>query len=286
MAVTIIGDAFIDIVVPIYGIKPEETYHRNISISCGGTANVAIQVSKLGEEVRFMGKVGDDALGSYFRRNLQNNGVTDFTFVDKNYPTGLCVSLFDEDGERSMIASRGANDCLTRDEIKSCLDQVLKSKIVYFSGYSLVNNPEPIIYAITECQRNCEVWFNPGAPNIVVSSINSVIQELVDVLILNLAEARSITQGDEISMIVAQLEQIVELSVVTLGKKGCVVSKRGECVELPMRDIVSGVDTTGAGDAFAAGFIVGRMRNMSELGCAKLANEVAANFLQGKMVKR
>ena len=285
MAVTIIGDAFIDIVVPIYGIKPGETYHRNMSISCGGTANVAVQVAKLDEEVGFMGKVGDDALGLYFRKNLRNNKVKDFTFVDKNHPTGLCVSLFYESGEQGMIANRGANDYLTRVETASYLKQVLKSKIVYFSGYSLVNNPETVTYTMKECRPNCEVWFNPGAPNIVESSTKSLVHELVDVLILNLAEAKSITQEDEISEIAAKLGQMAELSVVTLGKNGCVVSGTGEWTQLPINDLVTGVDTTGAGDAFAAGFIAGKMRNISEFKCAKLANEVAANFLRQKVVR-
>ena len=137
-----------------------------------------------------------------------------------------------------------------------------------------------------KCRSNCGVWFNPGAPNIAGSSTNSLIHELVDVLILNLAEARSITQENEISEIAGKLEKMVELSVITLGSEGCIVSSKGEWVKVPATDIVSEVDTTGAGDTFAAGFIVGKLRNLSDLECAKMANEVAVNYLRKKEEKK
>ena len=282
MNITVIGDAFIDIVVPIYGIKPGETYYKNISVSCGGTANVAVQVARLGEQAKFLGRVGNDALGSYFKKNLKDNCVADFTFSDSDHSTGLCISLLYEEGERTLVASRGANDYLTKSELKSELGEILKSKIVYFSGYSLLNNSEAVLYAMTECRKSCEIWFNPGAPNIIKDSFKEVIHNLVNVLILNLDEAKSITKRDDIGEIVAELGKAVSLSIITLGKEGCIVTKGKEWIQVPLSNLIQDADITGAGDAFAAGFIVGRLRGMDETECANLAHRVAANFLMEK----
>ena len=282
MSVTIIGDAFVDIVVPIHDIKPGETYHRNISFTRGGTAKVAVQVAKLGEEAKFIGRVGNDVLGLYFKKSLRDNGVKDLTLSDENYPTGLCVSLVHRDGERTMIVSRGANDYLTSHELDGLFTEISKSKIVYFSGYSLVNSSNVIRYAMKECCKKCEIWFNPGAPNIITESFKEIIVEFADTLILNLDEVKSITKRAKTEAIVAELEKMVGLSVITLSREGCIVTRGEESIPVSPNNLVDNCDTTGAGDAFSAGFIVGRLRGMDEVECARLGHRAAADFLIGK----
>lgn len=282
MLVTVIGDALIDITVPVSGIKPGDTYHRDISVSCGGTANVAIQIAKLGEKVTLVGRVGNDPLGLYFVDNLKKNGVSDLIFFDNDHPTGLCVSMVYEDGERSMVASRGANDYWSKEEVNTHLDQIIKSRLVCFSGYSLLNNSDTILYLMERCHRKTEVWFNPGAPNLIRDSFQGIIRDFVDVLIMNLDEARSITNKSEINKVRAELEKMVDLSVITLGKAGCIVATGKEWIQAPVDNLIAGADTTGAGDVFSAGFIVGRLRGMDELQCARLGHEVAASFLKEK----
>ena len=161
MSVTVIGDTFIDIIVPVHGIKPGETHHRKMAVLCGGTTNVAVQISKLGGKSKFVGKIGDDAFGKYFRQNLRISGVNDLTFVDKENPTGLCISLCSNNGERTMIANRGANNYLKMGEVRSCIKEITDSKIIYFSGYSLLSrkNSESVLYAIKEChEQNCKIY--------------------------------------------------------------------------------------------------------------------------------
>ena len=282
MSVTVIGDSFVDIIVPISGVNRGETHHRNVAVSCGGTANVAAQVARLGEEAKFVGKLGNDALGSYFWKNLKDSGVKALTLGDNNHFTGLCVSLVYKNGERSMVASRGANDYLTQGELEGLLPEILASRVVYFSGYSLLSNSEVILYAMGQCRGRCEICFNPGAPNLIKDSFPKIIHEFVDTLILNIDEAKSIIGQDKIEGIASGLGNITPLSVITTGSEGCLVIKGKEWTEVPANNIVAGTDTTGAGDAFSAGFIVGRLRQMSEAECARLANNTAANFLKEK----
>lgn len=285
MTVTIIGDSFIDIIVPVFNIKSGNTYQRDIVISCGGTANVAMQISKLGEKAKFIGKIGNDAFGSYFKENLKSNNVKDLTFVDDSRMTGLCISLVDENGERSMITSRGTNDSLTKREIESYINEVLESKIVYFSGYSLLSkqSSESIIYAMEESnEHNCEIYFNPGAPNIITKLFKKIIYNFVDVLILNIEEARKITDKSKVHGILSILDTIVSTTIITMGNDGCVISKDGKHALVPSNNVENVVDTTGAGDAFSAGFIVGKLCNMDTIECAKMGHDVAANFLKEK----
>ena len=284
MTVTVIGDSFIDIIVPVFNIKSGGAYQRDIVISCGGTANVSIQISKLGEKAKFIGKVGTDAFGSYFKENLKSNNVKDLTFVDDTRMTGLCISLVDENGERSMITSRGANDHLTKREIESYINEVLESKIVYFSGYSLLSkqSSESILYTMEESnEHNCEIYFNLGAPNIITKLFKKIIYN-VDVLILNIEEAKKITDKSKVQEILSTLDSIIDTTIITMGNDGCVISEEGKHTHVPSNNVENVVDTTGAGDAFSAGFIVGKLRNRDIIECAKMGHDVAANFLEEK----
>ena len=285
MSVTVIGDAFIDMIVPVQGIKPGETHHRKIITLCGGTANVAVQIAKLGEKSRFVGKVGNDPLGEYFRQNLKLNRVEDLTFVDDENPTGLCTSLVYGNGERTMVANRGANEYLKKEEVRSCIDEITSSKMVYFSGYSLLSkkNAESILYAIEECNKqNCKIYFNPGAPNLIKEDFKQIIYDFVDVLILNIEEAKYMTEKNKIEDIAKSLSEMADTVVITMGEGGCIISKGDEYHHLETEKL-GVLDTTGAGDAFSAGFILGRLRDMNEVKCARLGNEIAANFLKEKM---
>ena len=284
MSVTVIGDAFIDIIVPTQGIKPGETHHRKIMALCGGTANVAVQIAKLGEKSKFVGKVGDDAFGKYFRQNLKINKVKDLTFIDDKNPTGLCVSLSYENGERTMVANRGANDFLKKEKIRSCIDEITDSKIIYFSGYSLLSrkSAESILYAIEECHKqNCKIYFNPGASNLIKEDFKEVISNFIDVLILNMEEAKNMTKRDKIGDILKSLNSMVNTLVITMGEDGCVISEGDSYMQVKTEKL-GALDTTGAGDAFAAGFTVGKLKGKSIVDSAKLGNETAANFLNEK----
>jgi fructokinase len=285
MSVTVIGDAFIDIIVPVQGIKPGETHHRKIITLCGGTANVAVQIAKLGGKAKFVGKVGNDAFGVHFRQNLRINEVEDLTFVDNENPTGLCISMIYENGERMMVANRGANDYLKKEEIRSCIGEIADSKIVYFSGYSFLSpkNAESVLYAIEECHKqNCKIYFNPGAPNLIKENFKEIISNFIGVLILNIEEAKNMTKKNKIEEILKSLNNMVDTMVITIGEAGCVVPKADKYfhIETEKLDVL---DTTGAGDAFAAGFIVGKLRDMEDVECARLGNKVTANFLKKKL---
>ena len=275
-----IGEAFIDIIVPAWSINRGETYHREIKIFVGGLVNVAIEISKMGEEAKYIGKVGDDPFGMFLRQKLRQYGVKDIIFVDHVFPTGLCISLVYEDGERTIIADRGANDNLSIEEIESCIDEIKNSRIAYFSGYSLQRGEtrESVLKCIKDChEHGVEIYFNPGAPNLIKKDFRQIIRNFVDVLILNEDEAKKFARREDINF--ESLNELVDMAMVTRGKDGCTLIKNRKVIDVKTKEIKV-QNTTGAGDAFSAGFIVGRLRGLNEVECAKLGNQTAAKFLE------
>jgi sugar/nucleoside kinase (ribokinase family) len=177
-----------------------------------------------------------------------------------------------------MIASRGANDNITVEDVRQRIDGLKSSRIAYFSGYSLLKEgtKSSILFCMEECRNaGVEIFFNPGAPNLIREDFSKVIKSYVDVLILNQDEATSLCKSEDLR----SLNDLVELAVVTRGEEGCVLVKGREVIEIRTGKINT-KNTTGAGDAFAAGFIVGRLRRLDDTECAKLGNQVASRFLK------
>ena len=279
MSVVVVGEAFVDLIVPVWHVKRGETYHREIRILVGGLANIAVEIAKIGVEAGFIGKIGSEPFGVFLKQALRESGVKDMTFVDPMARTGLCISLVYEDGERTMIADRGANDNLSVEEIEGCMDEIRSSRIAYFSGYSLQQGEtrESVLKCMEYCRKySVKVYFNPGAPNLIKEDFREIIRDLVDVLILNEDEARRLLGY---STKFEDLNELVKLAVVTRGRYGCTLVKNGKAIEVGTKEIKA-QNTTGAGDAFAAGFIIGRLRGLDEVECAKLGNQIAAKFLR------
>jgi len=284
MSVTVFGDAFVDVIVPASNICPGETYYRKSMLVCGGTANVALQIGKLGGKVNFIGKVGDDVFGRFFKNTLEKYNVFDLTCTDNAGPTGTCVSLCFDNNERTLIANRGVNDCFTLDDLHQHSATINESEVFYFSGYSLQSKTlkGDIIDFVSDLQRQCKVFLNPGAPNIIDKPFISLVTDRADCLILNYDEAKRLTFKDNLNSITKDLMDIVPLSVITLGSDGCIISSQDDgCTHAKTKKLIV-PDTTGAGDSFSAGFIFGRICGMNNVEAAMFGNNVAYDFITWK----
>jgi sugar/nucleoside kinase (ribokinase family) len=278
----VVGDAFIDVLVPIHDIRPKGTYQRDVKISYGGTANVAVWISRFGENAKYFGKVGNDPVGHSFIENLKKEKVNDLISIDRKYGTGVCISLISEGGERTMITDRGANDFITIKDVDTYVGKILDSDIGYFSGYSLLSEPtsKSIVYLMKKASKAIEIWFNPGAPNIITEQFNDLIRKYVDVLVLNLDEAKSLTGKNTIDDVIKELERLSDMTILTMGAKECIVSNNKDSIHIPSIKTSKVVDTTGAGDAFAAGFIAGRIRGLNLEECSRMGHEIASRVIQ------
>ena len=282
MRISIFGEAFVDTVVPFYGTKPGETYYRPIKTYPGGLLNIALHLSELGTNVNYFGKVGNDINGKFVGKCMTKANVKKNLFIDEQKPTGICVSLIDQKGDRILIADRGANDNILKKEIDHFLAVNQQSEILYTSGYSLVNaNSRKLFqYLIQKSYENgTQLFFNPGSSNIINEKFRGFIKKYIDVLILNLCEAQVLCQENSIERIYEKIVDFSPTSIITLGGDGCsIITEHGfNCLAVQRKQYS---DTTGAGDAFSAGFMAAKLRGRSNLDSAKFANRIADEHLK------
>ena len=109
-----------------------------------------------------------------------------------------------------------------------------------------------------------------------------IVHDLADVSIMNLDEARAISGRSEMEAVLSELRKVKSLIVITTGRGGCIVLNGKERFHAPIVSSAGKADTTGAGDAFAAGFIIGKLRNLDDAECAASGNKAASSFLRAK----
>ena len=283
--ICVIGDAFIDIIIPKSNlIRGGVVINNDIKMSIGGTANVAIWLSRLGIKSYFIGTVGNDPFGEFFKNTLKEENVEDLVIVNDDFETGLCISVVDND-ERSFIVKRGANDAWT-EKLLEFEDIVGRSKIVYTTAYSLVSkrNKNILEFLLTSAKRNgSEIWLNLASHNIIASHkelILKIIREFADAIIMNQNEA--LTLCGSVDDVFSILRDNVSLIVITLGKNGCKIysNKHNDIIYRPAYKVIKCKDVTGAGDAFAAGFIAKYLNGFNIEKCGDFGNKLASEVIQ------
>ena len=261
----VIGDAMIDIMLPLSGIKDLQSLalggvtNTKMRLSFGGSANIAYYISVLGGNSVFMGKVGDDYFGKIFLEDLAKYGIRASVSVDNEENTGMVFVLVFPNGERVFIDDRGANARLKYKDLD--LHLIRESKYLFFSGFSFQDKdfPSNIQRLLEEVTSDTSIIFNPGAPNLAKESSESfvnVIKEYVNILILNEPEAKYLSGYDTEGDILEFLLSLADTVALTKGDMGSVVARHDEINHIEANP-VKVVDTTGAGDAYAAGFIYG-----------------------------
>ncbi len=234
-----------------------------LEISGGSAANTAVGLAALGGKAGFVGQVGDDRLGALFTRELHEAGIEYATPVNSaGIATARCLILVTDDAQRSMCTFPGAAHLLSPDLIDA--DQVRDSAILYLEGY-LWDSPiarsamEHAIAIAHEAGR--KVALTPSDIACIRREHDRFIRLLaegkIDMLFLNEVELAALADSDDPETAIAGLSEQVELLVVTHGGEGATAIHRGERVSAPAQPIERVVDTTGAGDLFAAGFLYG-----------------------------
>ena len=237
-------------------------------VSGGAAANTLAGLANLGAKTAFIGQVADDQLGAIYRHDLRAAGVEFETPARKGEPpTGRVLILVSPDGQRTMNTLLGASHYLPREAIDD--EQVASAKILLLEGY-LWDPPEPRAamhraievargagqrVALATCADFCVHMHGKGFRKLIDDG-------LVDILLANEEEA-SILEGSDADSAIESLGRDVPLLVVTRAERGAVAIRGGERVEIAAEPIAKVVDTTGAGDLFAAGFLYGEIQGRS-----------------------
>jgi sugar/nucleoside kinase (ribokinase family) len=222
----------------------------------GSVSNTMRVLAKLGASAGFIGKIGTDALGVYYENALREYGVKPY-LVRTDGATGCCTVMISPDGERTMATFLGPAHTLSPDDIPEKI--VARYDCIYIEGYMLVNGP--LVRAAMKIAQKRGVMIALNLSNFrIVEANHRLLEELldefyIDILIANASEAKAFT-GLEPAGAVEQIAEWVDIAIVTMGDKGSLIAGRGETVRVPC-ERVHPVDTTGAGDYYAAGCLYG-----------------------------
>ena len=253
----VVGDAMLDIAARLHGpIAHASDSPVDISTQTGGAgANTARWLARAGVRTTLIAAIGDDAAGVTIRQDLQVDGVHPLLQVSTTASTGACIVLIGVDGERTMLPDPGANSELDETVVP---DNVLTGHL-HLSGYTLLNpasREAGYRLAMRARALGCTISLDPAsaAPLAAAPHALDPVDGLVDVLIANRDEARVLTGANRPDDACAALAQRYPTAVVKLGADGAIARAGAERAVAAARP-VEVVDTTGAGDAFAAGFL-------------------------------
>jgi sugar/nucleoside kinase (ribokinase family) len=235
--------------------RAQEGLERSLAPG-GSVCNTMRAMSRLGAATGFIGKIGSDSVGEYYEEAVRKAGVTP-CFIKTGGGSGSCTVLISPDGERTMGTFLGPAATIAPEEIKE--DILREYQYLYFEGYLVVN--EALLRATMRRagELGLKVALNLSNFNIVNAFkglLEDVIPRYVNILFSNESEAKAYT-GLEAEEAVKALSQTVDISIVTLGRDGALIGCRGETVRIKAEG-GEPVDTTGAGDSFAAGFLYGQ----------------------------
>lgn len=247
----------------------------------GAACNTIAGVARLGGETRFLGKRGNDEFGDLFERALVRNGV-DTRLVRAATPTGRVLSLITPDSQRTMLTYLGASAEMVRDEIPA--ENFQGCAVALIEGY-LVYNRDLFAYAMQNAhQAGARIALDLASFTVVEENhqdLKSIVHQYVDILIANEDEARAFTGQDDETAALEALAGQAELAVVKLGARGSLISHGGRVVAVPPQGEGGVVDTTGAGDLWASGFLYGLVQGLPLELCGRLASRCGYEVCRG-----
>lgn len=253
-------------------------------VSGGSAANTVAGIASLGGTPAFIGKIHDDELGQEFTRDMGAAGVDFFTTPLNEGPvTGRSVVLVTPDAQRSMFTYLGAATHLTEEDIS---EEVIKSgKITYIEGYLWDTDccKEALLRACQLAHKyNRKIAFTLSDTTCIErnrEAIFNFIKDNVDVLFANEDEIKCLFAEDDFYKSLDLIKPHVEIAAITRGKKGSVVVNGRTKTFVEAETIKNVVDTTGAGDLYAAGFLYGMTQERSLGTCAMIGSIVAAEII-------
>jgi sugar/nucleoside kinase (ribokinase family) len=253
-------------------------------MSGGSAANTIVGVANLGARAAYVGKVKDDQIGRLYTHDIRAAGVAFETRPASDGPaTGCCYILVTPDGERTMNTYLGAAQELMPDDIDAA--QVAASAMIYLEGYlwDPKNAKDAFVKASTIAHDAGRQVALTLSDSFCVDRYRGEFLDLmrngtVDLVFANEAELHSLYQTSDFDTALTQMRRDTKLGVVTRSEKGCVVASKDGVIAVPAIRAI--VDTTGAGDLFAAGFLFGLVRGAELENAGRLGALAAAEVIQ------
>ncbi|KAA6340523.1 putative sugar kinase YdjH [termite gut metagenome] len=298
-----IGNALIDVLVPIQNdtilqemdlpkgsmqlIDASQRKQMNESISRmntqlatgGAAANTILGLACLGVATGFIGKIGKDEYGTFYRKNLQENKIEDKLFTS-NLSSGVATTFVSPDGERTFGTYLGAASTLKAEDLT--LDMFKGYTYLFIEGY-LVQDHGMILHAIELAKEaGLQICLDMASYNVVEEDKEFfflLIKKYVDIVFANEDEAKALTgKGAEEALEI--MARMCSVAVVKVGADGSYIQKGTKKIKIEALPIKEVTDTTGAGDYYAAGFLYGLTCGYPLEKCGKIGAILSGNVIQ------
>ncbi len=246
--------------------------------SGGSAANTIHGLACLGVQSSYIGKIGNDKFGLFFEDDMKEKGiVTWMSYSDT--ATGIATALVSQDTERTFSTYLGAAVELTAEDIKE--EWFDDCEYLYLEGYLVMNHDLMMDVLKKAKAKGMKTVIDLASYNVVESNIdflNSIIKDYIDIVFANEEEAMTLT-GKEPEEALDAIAELTDIAIVKLGKIGSLIKTEGKSYRIEGK-VADAVDTTGAGDLYAAGFLYGLISGYSMELCGKIASLVSGNVVE------
>ena len=252
-------------------------------VAGGSVANSLVGIASLGVKSAYMGKIGDDDVGTRFHKGIAAAGLTFNTIPKRGGATGRCMIAVTPDGERSMSTLIGAASEFTTDDVDA--DLIQNSAVIYLEGYLF--NSDATKAAFVKAAEIAQAAGNKVALTLSDSfcvelhraSFKHLVEHHVDILFANEAEILSLYETDNIDAALDALTQTKTTACITRSEKGSIIQDAQRRYHIQAAPVEKVVDTTGAGDQYAAGVLAGRALGFDWEASGKLGSIAAAEVI-------
>ncbi len=263
--------------------KSEQIQEQSKSVkkqmaSGGSAANTIHGLAKLGIETAFIGTVGEDEIGDFFYNDMVKNNIIPKLIKSKS-PSGIANAMISKDGERTFGTFLGAAIELSADHLND--KQFADYNILHVEGY-LVQNHE-LLEAILKTAKNngLKISIDLASYNVVEDNLDflkEMVTKYVDIVFANEEEAKAFT-GLEPKDALNEISKVADIAIVKVGKKGSMIKQGDTIVNVGVKEIEP-IDTTGAGDLYAAGFLYGLVNDLGFKKAGEMGSLLASTVIE------
>jgi len=300
-----IGNAMVDAIIPVnqeeieknnlnrnsmnlIGEELKNHLHSNYSIKemvgGGSLGNSMFGITSFGGNGSFIGKIKKDEIGIFLQKDMVREGLRfPLGFTSPNISTGCCTIFVEQDGTRTMCTYLGAGTLIGPEDIKA--EDIKNHQIAYLEGYLWDNDKAKLAMKkmVDICKADQQKVAFTLSDSFCVDrhrdSFKQLINDDIDILFGNRDEICSMIETKNLDDGIAYAKSLGIISVITLGEKGSILVDRDNVVEIKAKPVDKVIDTTGAGDLYASGFLYGMSHQKSLVECGRLASIAGSEII-------
>jgi len=251
---------------------------KQVCATGGSTSNTIHALARLGMPAGYIGKVGKDEIGDFFRREMERFGVKPH-LIHSDTDTGIATTYITDDGERTFATYLGAAAEMTAEELDpSVLSQY---DLIHVEGYLIFNHDLILRVCQAAKAQGLQISMDMASYNLIEEHydfVEMLLRDYVDIVFANEEEAKAFTHKEGVEALKV-LAEYCDVAVVKVGKDGSFIYMNGEITKIEPEE-ANRIDTTGAGDIYAAGFLYGYMNELSALQSGNLASWLSARMIE------